>query len=69
MFDRLALLSFVPAENLIREARGTELRIGWTADKLAERGGSQLAVDMMEMMLEAFNRVPTRSGVSFKARL
>jgi|GEM_PF-5612287 len=60
-FDRLALLSFVPAENLIREARGTELRIGWTADKLAERDGSMLAVDMVEMMLDAFNRVSTRS--------
>jgi len=69
MFDRLALLSFVPAANLIREARGTDLRIGWTADKLAERDGSQLAVDMMEMMLEAFNRISKRSGVSLKARL
>ena len=60
-FDRLALLSFVPAENLIREARGTELRIGWTADKLAERDGSMLAVDMVEMMLDAFSRVSTSS--------
>jgi len=60
-FDRLALLSFVPAENLIREARGTELRIGWTADKLAERDGSMLAVDMVEMMLDAFSRAsPSR---------
>jgi hypothetical protein len=59
MFDRLALLSFVPTDNLIREARGSELRIGWTADKLAERDGSDLAVDMVEMMLDAFKRVST----------
>jgi hypothetical protein len=59
MFDRLALLSFVSADNLIREARGSELRIGWTADKLAERDGSDLAVDMVEMMLDAFKRVST----------
>jgi hypothetical protein len=60
MFNRLALLSFVPADNLIREARGTELRIGWSADKLAERDGSALAVEMVEMMLEAFDQPSAR---------
>lgn len=55
-FHRLAMLSFIPAENVLREARGTELRIGWTADKLAQRDGSELAVEMVDIMLRAFER-------------
>lgn len=55
-FDALALLSFVPADNLLREARGSKLRIGWTADKLAEMDGASLATEMVEVMLRAFDR-------------
>lgn len=56
MFNRLALMNFVPADKLLAAARGTEFKIGWTADKLAERDGADLAIEMVEMMLDAFGR-------------
>lgn len=55
-FEALARLSFVAADNLLREARETTLQIAWTADKLAEIDGPGLAVEMVEVMLRAFDR-------------
>lgn len=61
MFNRLALMNFVPADKLLAAARGTEFKIGWTADKLAERDGADLAIEMVEMMLDAFGRASVGS--------
>lgn len=55
-FEALARLSFVAADNLLREARGTPLQIAWTADKLTEMDGPGLAIEMVEVMLRAFDR-------------
>ncbi|CAN7175055.1 hypothetical protein LJR161_000302 [Variovorax paradoxus] len=62
MFNRLVLMHFVPADRLLAAASGTEFKIGWTADRLAERDGTDLAVEMVEMMLDAFNHSAARAA-------
>lgn len=55
-FKRFASLSFVSIDRLPVAAKEMELRIAWTADELTARDGSDLAVQMVETMLDSYNR-------------
>lgn len=56
LLSRLSELSFVSLEALPRNAVGTDLRIAWTKGELARQDAADLAVQMVEMMIESFDR-------------